>query len=136
MVYHGGGIFGFPAFVAFFPDDGLGVAVMANGSTISPYYPHQEVVQWVAQRMLDLPPRDVHSETLAAIAGIQAMYEDAIEKRKAEADASVPPTLAAKAYSGEYVSGAEGASLGRAYVELKGDTLFFRLAEPESFPEN
>ena len=49
-LFHGGGIFGFPAYVAMLPGIGAGVVVLANGSMWTPYYPHQEIAAWVFAR--------------------------------------------------------------------------------------
>ena len=56
-VWHSGGIFGFPAYVAMLPEVGVGVAVLGNGALWTPYYPHQEVVARVFARVLGTPDR-------------------------------------------------------------------------------
>ena len=49
---HGGGIFGFPAYAALLPEIKAGIVVLANGSTWTPYYPHQEITARVFSRLL------------------------------------------------------------------------------------
>ena len=99
---HGGGIFGFPAYVATLPEIDAGVVVLANGSLWTPYYPHQEIVAWVFARLLDLEARDWHAETLEQTRTIEAMAEQglaAFDGMKA-ADAAWP--LPPAAYAGAY----------------------------------
>jgi len=133
IVYHGGGIFGFPAFIAFFPNDGLGVAVVANGSTLSPYYPHQDIVAWVAQRLLALESRDWRKELLEATKTYSAALQQREAQLQAERRSEITPTLNLEAYVGEYESVDLGKALGRSYVELVNGELQFRLEKPGEF---
>ena len=133
IAYHGGGIFGSPAFVAFFPDHRLGVAVIANGSTDSPYYPHQAIVAWVAARILDLKPRDYYGESVAAISKLseeRARREAVLEAGR---DRSVAPSLSLEAYVGQYFSGPDASDLGVARLLVQNGNLTFSLSEPGEF---
>ena len=60
---HGGGIFGFPAYVALLPDIAAGVVVLANGEAW--FHPHHEISAWVFARLLGGGARDWHGESMA-----------------------------------------------------------------------
>jgi CubicO group peptidase (beta-lactamase class C family) len=49
LLWHGGGIIGFPAYVALLPDEKLGVAVLANG----PQWPHRALALSIFDSLLD-----------------------------------------------------------------------------------
>ncbi|MEM9404583.1 MAG: serine hydrolase [Acidobacteriota bacterium] len=109
VLSHGGGIFGFPAYAAFLPELEAGVVVLANGSTWTPYYPHQEIVAQVFARLLDLPARDWHAETLEATAALQTRVDEALAGFDAQRDETTPPSGSAESYAGRYSSEHAGA---------------------------
>ena len=125
VVYHGGGIFGFPAFVAFFPDHDLGIAVLANGSHPSPYYPHQAIVGWVAGQYLDINQRDWLAETASASEVYSRPRLEAAEKLASERDLSASHSLELANYVGTYESVDDGKKLGRAEISLVNGKLHF-----------
>jgi CubicO group peptidase (beta-lactamase class C family) len=60
-VTHGGNIDGFRSEISFFPNDDLGIIVLANqnGSALGKLIP-----SFISDLLLNLPPRDLHSELL------------------------------------------------------------------------
>lgn len=129
LVYHGGGILGFPALAAFFPDQDLGIVVLANGNTLTPYYPHQEVVAWVAERLLGLDSRDWHGEILAAT---NQAWDEFVEKKQTALAArklDTQPTLSLQSYAGRYQAQLPGAATvehidGQLRFQIKGEGAF------------
>jgi len=117
-VSHGGGIFGFPAYVALLPEADAGVAVLVNGSMWTPYYPHQEIAAFVFARLLELPERGYHTEAMHATEAIHAQVEQALAAQAAMRNPDAPPSHPLERYAGEYsnafgetvtVSAADGA---------------------------
>ena len=104
IISHGGGIFGFPAYAAFLPDANASVVVLANGSTWTPYYPHQEIVATVFARLLDLEPRDWHAETMEATKAIDALVEQALAGLDDQRDADKAASLTPDRYTGSYAA--------------------------------
>jgi CubicO group peptidase (beta-lactamase class C family) len=102
LISHGGGIFGFPAYAAFVPEHGIGIVVLANGSTWTPYYPHQDVVAWVLQRLLNLEPEDWHARVNAETEAILERVRQHHEKSETEREDDQPPSLPLAAYAGRY----------------------------------
>ncbi len=129
LVFHGGGIFGFPAFVAFLPEEKLGVVVLANGSTLTPYYPHQEIVAWVTERVLGLEFRDWHGEVLAATNALWDRVSQRETTLQAEREKDTIPTLPLKEYAGKY----EHDLIGLAKVKFKKDELYFQIDKKGAF---
>jgi hypothetical protein len=119
---HGGGIIGFPAYVALLPDGGGGVVVLSNGSQearekVGAYKTAlgKSIALWVFDRLLGAPLRDWSREFLsrAEEAHRQARaqeYELQATRRSGEAQ----PSLPLQRYAGEYED-PEGRS-GRVYV--------------------
>ncbi len=99
---HGGGIFGFPAYVALLPEAEAGVAVLVNGSMWTPYYPHQEIVAFAFARLLDLPERDYHAEAMQSTEAIHAQVEQALAAQAALRDPDSPPPYPLERYVGTY----------------------------------
>ena len=122
VLSHGGGIFGFPAYAAFLPEADMSVVVLANGSTWTPYYPHQEIVATVFARLLDLEPRDWHAETMEATKAIDALVEQALGGIDDQRDADEPPSLALASYAARYTKEHSGA------LTITLDTDVLRLA--------
>ncbi len=116
VISHGGGIFGFPAYAAFLPDLEVGVVVLANGSTWTPYYPHQEITATVFGRMLGVEDRDWHAETMEATAAIQAMVDQALAGIDAQRDESATPSRPLADLVGSY-SAEHAGSLGVSLPE-------------------
>ena len=127
---HGGGIFGFPAFVALLPEAEAGVAVLANGSLWTPYYPHKEIAAWVFARLIGAPERDWHGEIMTRTAAIEAQVESTLAAQDAARIPGTAPSLPLERYTGTYEYEYEG----RAHVELDGDgALTVHFGEPGSF---
>jgi len=103
-VSHGGGIFGFPAYVAMVPDDGVGVVVLANGSGLNPYSPHQQITAWILERLISLEGRDWRSECLAAADVYRQRHRAAEEKLQTSRHLGTTPSLPLEAYAGEYAN--------------------------------
>ena len=101
-LFHGGGIFGFPAYVAMLPEIGAGVVVLANGSMWTPYYPHQEIAAWVFARLLGVEPRDWHGEIMTRTEIIHSQVEAALAAQDAARIPGTRPSLSLKDYAGTY----------------------------------
>lgn len=101
-ISHGGGIFGFPAYVAMLPELRAGVVVLANGSMWTPYYPHQEIAAWVFGRLLGAERRDWHGEVMARTEAIHAQVEAALNARAAGRIDGTRPSLPLTGYAGRY----------------------------------
>jgi len=88
FVSHGGGIFGFPAFMAILPELDIGIVVLANGSTYTPYYPHKEIAARVVDLLLKLPSRnlrDTYLEQHQALATrVESFYQQLNGARKSD----------------------------------------------------
>ena len=118
---HGGGIFGFPAYVAMLPESGAGVVVLANGSLWTPYYPHQEIAAWVFARLLGVEGRDWHAEGMAATEAILRQVDQAITARDASKIPDTAPALPLEDLAGVYeseVAGSLTVSLGDGGLRL------------------
>lgn len=107
-ISHGGGIFGFPAYVAMLPELGAGVVVLANGSLWTPYYPHQEIAAWVFGRLLGVEGRDWHGESMARTDAILQQVDVALAARDASRVPDAPASLPLEAYVGTYGSDVAG----------------------------
>ena len=118
-ISHGGGIFGFPAYVAMLPELGAGVVVLANGSLWTPYYPHQEIAAWVFGRLLGVQGRDWHAEAMATTDAILRQVDAALTAREASRIADAPTSLPLEAFVGTYRSEVAGP----VTVSLVGDRL-------------
>lgn len=105
---HGGGIFGFPAYVALLPELNAGVVVLANGSLWTPYYPHQEIVAWVFGRLLGLEERDWHAEVMAHTDAILARVDQSVAAEEAARLRGTRPSLPLAGYAGTYGSEVAG----------------------------
>jgi CubicO group peptidase (beta-lactamase class C family) len=120
-ISHGGGIFGFPAYVAMAPDDGIGVVVLANGSGLNAYSPHQQITAWVLDRLLGLETRDWRAECLAAAEVYPKMLQAREDTLAAARHRGTTPSLAIEDYAGEYVNELAGSL--RVAVE-EGELVF------------
>ncbi|NNM32601.1 MAG: serine hydrolase [Gemmatimonadetes bacterium] len=107
-VSHGGGIFGFPAYVAMLPELRAGVVVLANGSLWTPYYPHQEIAAWVFARLLGVEGRDWHGEAMARTEAILQQVDRALAARDASRVPDTDPSVALDAFVGTYESDVAG----------------------------
>ena len=129
-VSHSGGIFGFPAYVGMLPEAEAGIAVLANGSMWTPYYPHQEIAAWVFARLTGAPDRDWHSEAMARTRDIEAQVETALAAQDAARIPGTAPSLSLVDYTGTY----QHEYGGQAHVE-PSDTGALRVhfGQPGSF---
>jgi len=127
---HGGGIFGFPAFVALLPEVEAGVAVLANGSSWTPYYPHKQIAAWVFARLIATPDRDWHGEIMTRTGAIEAQVEATLAAQDAARIPGTMPSLPLERYTGTYEYEYEG----HAHVELGDDgALRVHFGQPGSF---
>ena len=101
---HGGGIFGFPAFISFLPEKNAGVVVLANGSLWTPYYPHHEITAYIYSKLFDLEQKDLHhimmNKTNAIIDQVNSLYKT----RNSQRNSSAKQTLPIEDYLGLYES--------------------------------
>jgi CubicO group peptidase (beta-lactamase class C family) len=114
MVMHSSGIDGFHAHCMLLPDDGIGVAVMANSSSSMM---HLVLACRVLDELLGMEPVDLFSVLKprldAAVTGIR----EARAARRVVSGATLPRPLSA--YAGEY----EHPGYGTVTITLDGDTL-------------
>ncbi|MBL8271614.1 serine hydrolase, partial [Steroidobacter sp.] len=100
---HGGGIAGFPAYVALMPDQRIGVVVLANSRRLGDGYAfHMAIALRAIDQLLKASPRNWSQElsmrTRDAI--VQARTEE--EKLQQSRLRNAPPSLPLQEYAGEY----------------------------------
>ena len=105
---HGGGIFGFPAYAALLPEIKAGIVVLANGSTWTPYYPHQEITARVFSRLLDLEDKDWKSRAMTQTQAILEQVDQIFAAQEAARAENTEPTLPLSEYLGTYTSDVSG----------------------------
>ncbi len=120
-VHHSGGIDGFVAEVAVYPDDGVAVAVLANeGESAMP----AAVRNLVAERLLQLAPRDWIGDFKGRIAKADEQQQtDPVATLLAQAVPNTTPSHALSAYVGRYVD----AGFGDVQVLQEGAGLAVRV---------
>lgn len=99
-VYHGGAIDGFAALVSLFPQDGLGVVVLANRGGANGL--EEDLVRHAADRILKLQPIDWNGEALARRAQGIAALKEARAKRATLRKTGTKPAHKLEEYAGEY----------------------------------
>ncbi len=98
-VHHGGAIDGFVASTALFPDDDLGIVVLANlGGTGLP----EIITRHAADRLLGLPPIDWNGEALGKKAKNKAAAKEAKTKKDTVRRPGTTPAHKLEEYTGEY----------------------------------
>ena len=126
---HGGGIFGFPAYVALLPDIAAGVVVLANADAW--FHPHHEITAWVFARLLGGEMRDWHGESMAHKAAIVAQAESILAAQDSARVPGTQPALPLDEYVGSY---ADPLGAGHAEVVLGQDgQLRLHFGEPGTF---
>jgi CubicO group peptidase (beta-lactamase class C family) len=117
-VHHGGAIDGFVASTSLFPDDSLGIVILANmGGTPLP----EMVARHAADRLLGLPMINWSSEELAKKAKNKAATKEAKTKKDTVRRPGTSPAHQLAEYAGEY----EHPGYGIIKIELAGDKLNF-----------
>jgi CubicO group peptidase (beta-lactamase class C family) len=115
-VHHGGAIDGFIAATTLFPDDDLGIVVLANlGGTALP----QMVTRHAADRLLGLPPIDWNGEALGKKAKSKAASKEAKTKKDTVRRRGTNPAHPLAEYAGEY----EHPGYGVLKIELRDGKL-------------
>lgn len=130
---HGGGMIGFPAYVALLPERRIGVAVLSNGprERREEYLFHKAIACWVFDRLLGVPARDWNRECRAR--ALQLAREDAeqeadlLERRARSASAGLPLDH----YAGVYRD-ADGCA-GEVTISLEHAELVLRFAGSGAF---
>jgi CubicO group peptidase (beta-lactamase class C family) len=134
---HGGGIIGFPSYVALLPEKRIGVVVLSNGpmlmrGTVPEYLPHKCIAFWVFDRLLDGAP----SQDWAAIclSGARKLAEEGAQKEESLRRSRLPnasPSLPLDRYAGTYEDrkGQSGrvkvtAAAGQLTISFKGEGAF------------
>ena len=116
---HGGGIFGFPAFISLLPEKNAGVVVLANGSLWTPYYPHHEITAYIYSNLFDFEQKDLHRITIDKTNAILDQVNGLNKARNSKRNPSAKPTLPIKDYLGLY-----GSKLAGPFeIKLEGTTL-------------
>jgi CubicO group peptidase (beta-lactamase class C family) len=117
-VHHGGAIDGFVASTTLFPDDSLGIVVLANlGGSPLP----QWVTRHAADRLLGLPTIDWSGEELAKKAKNKAATKEAKTKKDTVRRPGTSPAHQLMEYAGEY----EHPGYGMIKIELTDGKLNF-----------
>jgi CubicO group peptidase (beta-lactamase class C family) len=129
---HGGGIAGFPAYVALMPDERIGVVVLANSRRIGDGYAfHMAIALRAIDQLLNARPRDWSQElsmrTRDAI--LQARKEE--EQLQQSRLRNAPPSLPLEEYTGEYEDAASHS--GRIRIWLEGGELNLSFAGDGAF---
>ncbi len=115
-VHHGGAIDGFVASTTLFPDDDLGIVVLANlGGTGLP----EMVTRHAADRILFLPPIDWNGEALGKKAKNKAAGKEAKTKKDTVRRPGTTPAHKLEEYAGEY----EHPGYGIIKIELRDGNL-------------
>jgi hypothetical protein len=124
-VSHGGGIDGFTAQTSLFPDDGLGVVVLANmNGTALP----EMLTRHAADRVLGLTPIDWSGEELDKKVKGKAATKQAKTKKNLVRKSGTTPAHKLQEYAGEY----EHPGYGRLHVELRDGKLAVRYNDIEA----
>ena len=117
-VHHGGAIDGFVASTTLFPDDDLGIVVLANmGGSGLP----EILTRHAADRLLGLPSIDWNGEALGKKAKNKAAGKEAKTKKDTVRRPGTTPAHKLEEYTGEY----EHPGYGVIKIERRGDKLNF-----------
>ena len=117
-MHHGGAIDGFVAATTLFPDDDLGIVVLANmNGTGLP----EMVTRHAADRLLGLPPIDWNGEALGKKAKNKAAAKEAKTKKDTVRRPGTTPAHKLEEYAGEY----EHPGYGIIKIELRDGKLNF-----------
>lgn len=115
-VYHGGNIDGFSALVTLLPQQGMGIVVLTNrNSTGLP----EQVVRYVSDRLLGLPPIDWYAEATARRRQSQGIQKESEARKDLFRKAGTRPSHPLADYAGNY----EHKGYGLMKVALAGGRL-------------
>lgn len=128
---HGGGITGFPAYMAILPDQKSGIVVLSNGPVIGGSAFHKAIAFGVFDRILELQPRDWNREFLERVRVTQREAQQAEEIRRRSRLPNHPPSLSLQSYEGTY----EDSQLdsGPVVLSLEGGELVLRFPGDGAF---
>lgn len=134
ILSHGGGIIGFPAYVALMPQRKIGVVVLANSEQAvagDTQAFRKAIALRALDRLLQVSPRDWSQEFLARArqtASQSGKEEEALQKGRLR---DAPPSLPLEQYAGDY----EDRELhsGRVTVRVEEDRLTLRFAGEGAF---
>jgi CubicO group peptidase (beta-lactamase class C family) len=118
MIHHGGNIDGFSAFVAFLPEDGVGVVVLTNANfTLFP----EVVALTVFDRFLGAEATDWNERFLAAWSQFETAEEDAERAEEITRKKGTKPSHPLEDYAGTYTDAGYGSvEIARAGKSLLG----------------
>lgn len=105
LLAHGGGILGFPAYVAMIPGQRMGVVVLANSSKVDAgdrYALHKAIALRAFDQLLDTASRDWNLEFLARAKQAEADARSRQEERQRSRLLNAPPSLPLEHYAGDY----------------------------------
>jgi CubicO group peptidase (beta-lactamase class C family) len=116
-VEHGGNIDGFSASVSFFPSDSIGIVVLANqnGSRLPGL-----IRNYIADWMLQLPARDWHGQSKAALEKSKAAAEEAKTAKSEDRKQGARPSHLLAEFAGLY----EHPGYGSILFSVRNDSLF------------
>jgi CubicO group peptidase (beta-lactamase class C family) len=132
---HTGLILGFPAQLSLLPDQGLGIAVLANGQAATfercergddPFAFHKSIALWIFDRSIGGPATDWSALFLQRISQAHKTHGEQESALQASRLSQVAPTLRLKDYEGEYRD--RSAVYGQIEVVGDADGLQLRFA--------
>jgi len=131
---HGGGILGFPAYIAMLPEEKVGIAVLSNGAKFvrgDRMSFHKAIMLWAFDRLLEAPLRDWRGEFLSQARRVQreGQLEEGELSRSRHCGAS--PSLPLEEYAGAYEDG-PGCS-GPVQVRAEKERLILSFAGEGAF---
>jgi CubicO group peptidase (beta-lactamase class C family) len=104
VLSHGGGIVGFPAYVALVPDQKIGIVVLSNGPQVprEKLELHRAIALWAIDRLLGAPRRDWRKDFIAQAQTAQRNAQNEEENLRHSRLPKAPPSLPVEMYSAQY----------------------------------
>lgn len=130
---HGGGILGFPAYVALMPDPKLGVVVLANGpKRVKDEYTLNKAIAFsIFDRLLRVPVRDWRNEFLSRARTLKDTLREEEHRLNLSRPLEPLPALLLEQYVGDYAD--ELGSSGRVKVRIKNHQLLLEFSGDGAF---
>ena len=135
---HGGGIIGFPSYMALLPDQQLGIAVLSNGSQeareqlgVHKLSLHRAIAFWAFDRLLGAPPRDWSQELLSQAQAAQREIQEHERELQQSRLKNTRPTLPFGQCAGTYEDRSKHS--GHVYLQLENGRLRLLFAGDGAF---
>lgn len=126
-VAHGGGVLGFPAYVALLPERRIGVVVLSNGPVAAgdDYKFHRAIAFWAFDRLLGAATRDWGRQFQEQLRELKDRARKTAEELQRARARNTTPSLPLENYAGEYEDRAVPSGRVRLTVEEGRLTLRF-----------